>query len=74
MTAACLSAQCMFQSWSLAADMHYFVLGSLLLMLVRRNYRWGVAALSAVGVLSVAIPFALTALQHWPALLMFTPR
>ena len=63
----------MFQSWSLAADMHFFVLGALLLALIRRHYRWGVFALAAVWVLSVALPFALTVLQRWPAMLMFHP-
>lgn len=64
---------CMFQSWSLAADMHFFILGSAVLLLLRRNRRWGVAALAALFALSVAVPFTLTALQHWPALLMFRP-
>ncbi|XP_026293903.1 nose resistant to fluoxetine protein 6-like isoform X2 [Frankliniella occidentalis] len=64
---------CVFQSWSLAADMHYFIFGMLLLSLVRRRYRWGVAALAALFAVSVAVPLALTALQRWPAMLMFTP-
>ncbi|KAK3918650.1 Nose resistant to fluoxetine protein 6 [Frankliniella fusca] len=64
---------CVFQSWSLAADMHYFIVGMLVLALLRRHYRWGVAALGALFALSVALPFTLTALQRWPAMLMFTP-
>lgn len=64
----------MFHSWSLAADMHFFVLGSLLLLLLRRSSRWGLAVLAALAAFSVALPFTLTALQRWPAMLMFTPR
>ncbi|XP_071455271.1 O-acyltransferase like protein-like [Hetaerina americana] len=62
---------CMVQSWYLPCDMHYFLIGLLLLALLRRRPWAGHAFLVLFAVSAVAVPFAVTLAGEHDATMLF---
>ncbi|KAF4528376.1 hypothetical protein B566_EDAN016910 [Ephemera danica] len=61
---------CLFQSWFLACDMHYFLLAPLMVLTLWRWPRAGKALLVLATLLSVLVPFVVTLLGGLDAVLL----
>jgi len=66
--------QCMFQSWFLTCDMHYFLLAPLVIYPLWRWPKPGKALLALITILSVFVPFAVTLLGGLDAVLLLFMR
>ncbi|XP_059484177.1 nose resistant to fluoxetine protein 6-like [Neocloeon triangulifer] len=51
---------CMFQSWYIACDMHYFLIAPLIVIPLYKKPKLGLALLGGVISLAIVIPFAVT--------------
>lgn len=63
----------MVHSWYLPCDFHYFIVGILIVLLIRKNKKHGLALLLFLLIVSMAIPFLITIVYLRPALLHFYP-
>ncbi|XP_065334465.1 nose resistant to fluoxetine protein 6-like [Cloeon dipterum] len=60
---------CMFQSWYIACDMHYFLLAPLIVIPLYKSPKLGLALLAGVTSLSIVIPFAVTYVGEYSGVL-----
>lgn len=63
----------MTHSWYLPCDFHYFIIGIMVCLLIKKEKKLGLAALAALTIASLVIPFAITVVYNRPALLKFYP-
>ncbi|CAG9764783.1 unnamed protein product [Ceutorhynchus assimilis] len=64
---------CMTHAWYLPCDFHYFIIAIGICILINKHKKWGLSALVATTIISMAIPFILTVIYRRPAMLMFYP-
>ncbi|XP_050499016.1 nose resistant to fluoxetine protein 6-like isoform X1 [Diabrotica virgifera virgifera] len=65
---------CMTHSWYLPCDFHYFIIAIFMVIIIKKNKRFGLGALLALTVTSLVIPFAITLLYKRPGLMQFYPE
>ena len=63
---------CHNQSWYLAVDFQLFLIGPILVWLMWKFDRWGVAATSVLLLISCIIPGVLTLVNDWPPVVTYT--
>ncbi|KAJ8954783.1 hypothetical protein NQ318_014894 [Aromia moschata] len=62
---------CMPHSWYLPCDFHYFMIAVGLTYIIKKEKTFGLIALSAMTILSLAIPFTIILVYERPAFLKF---
>jgi peptidoglycan/LPS O-acetylase OafA/YrhL len=63
------SLQCMFQSWYIACDMHYFLIAPLIVIPLYKKPKLGLSILGTVIALTIIIPFAVTYVGEYSGVL-----
>lgn len=65
--------QCITQTWYLACDFHYFVIGTVLILVHHKNRKLGFALFTLCFVLSVIVPSVIVLVYSRPGMLRFYP-
>jgi len=54
--------QCLFMSWCLSCDMQFFIIGVIVVYILTKNQKKGIALLGTIIGLSISVPFIITLL------------
>lgn len=64
----------MVHSWYLPCDFHYFILAVGLVLLVKRQRKFGLSIFFFLAIVSILVPFSLKFIYKRPAFFLFFPE